>query len=74
MIRLLITLVLMLASSSGLSAARPSHGAQESPNVLHIVIDDLRPSLGCYGDPIAKTPAMDRLAAQAERLFYSAVR
>jgi arylsulfatase A-like enzyme len=27
-----------------------------------IAIDDLRPMLGCYGDPIAKTPNIDRLA------------
>jgi uncharacterized sulfatase len=33
-------------------------------NVLHIIIDDLRPTLGCYGDPIAKTPSIDKLAAR----------
>jgi len=33
-------------------------------NVLHIIIDDLRPALGCYGDPVAKTPAIDRLSAR----------
>ena len=35
-----------------------------SINVLHIISDDLRPVLGCYGDPLAKTSATDRLAAQ----------
>ena len=33
-------------------------------NVLMIAIDDLRPSLGCYGDPNAKTPHMDALAGR----------
>lgn len=34
------------------------------PNVLFLVIDDLRPALGAYGDPLAKTPNLDRLAAR----------
>ena len=36
--------------------------ANERPNVLMIAIDDLRPMLGCYGDPRAKTPHIDSLA------------
>ncbi|MCH8219306.1 MAG: sulfatase-like hydrolase/transferase [Planctomycetes bacterium] len=36
-------------------------------NVLLIIIDDLRPNLGCYGDPIAITPNIDRLAASGTR-------
>jgi iduronate 2-sulfatase len=39
-------------------------GAQR-PNVLLICVDDLKPMLGCYGDPLARTPAMDRLAARS---------
>jgi len=34
------------------------------PNVLFIAIDDLRPELGCYGNPIAQTPTLDNLAAE----------
>lgn len=37
------------------------------PNVLFIAVDDLANSLGCYGDLIAKTPHIDRLAARAVR-------
>ncbi len=33
------------------------------PNVLMIAVDDLACTLGCYGDPLAKTPHLDRLAA-----------
>ena len=40
-------------------------GRQETPgkNVLFIMVDDLRPSLGCYGDSIAVTPYTDLLAS-----------
>ena len=36
-------------------------------NVLFIVVDDLRPELGCYGARQIKTPNIDRLAAQGLR-------
>ncbi|XP_071504143.1 iduronate 2-sulfatase-like [Diadema antillarum] len=36
----------------------------DKPNVLFIVIDDLRPSLDCYGGPII-SPNIDQLAAQS---------
>jgi iduronate 2-sulfatase len=42
--------------------------AVEKPNILLICVDDLKPVLGCYGDPLAKTPHLDRLAARGLRL------
>ncbi len=57
------------AFTASLSVAVPAQSGQEQspPNVLFIGFDDLRPLLGCYGDPIAKTPNLDRFAAKALR-------
>lgn len=41
--------------------------AADRPNVLLIISDDLRPQLGCYGDPIVQTPHLDRFAKTALR-------
>ena len=46
----------------------PPLQAQEGrKNVLLICVDDLKPTLGCYGDPLAKTPNIDKLAGRGMR-------
>ena len=37
------------------------------PNILWISLEDTTPRFGCYGDPIARTPNIDRLAAGGRR-------
>lgn len=54
-------LLLLAAGELGLSAV--AHG-EPKPNVLLLCVDDLKPVLGCYGDRLAITPHMDRLAAR----------
>jgi arylsulfatase A-like enzyme len=36
--------------------------AAEKPNVLFLIVDDLRPELGCYGKDYIKSPNIDALA------------
>ena len=42
--------------------AQKSETKQSKPNVLFIAVDDLKPLIAAYGDKMAITPGMDRLA------------
>ncbi|MFN3190727.1 MAG: sulfatase [Aureliella sp.] len=60
--------VCLLLVSIGGSSARISGaelaGKESKRNVLFIAVDDLTCTLGCYGDRLAKTPAIDALASR----------
>lgn len=58
---LLASLILLLPASFVAAAAAPD---KQKLNVLFIMIDDLRPELGCYGSDIAITPNLDQLASE----------
>jgi len=34
------------------------------PNIIWLVAEDISPALGCYGDPLATTPNLNRLASK----------
>ena len=49
-----------------------SCSAQEKPNIVLILADDLGwADLGCYGSPWKNTPALDRLAAEGVRFTHA---
>ncbi|HUG93933.1 MAG TPA: sulfatase-like hydrolase/transferase, partial [Planctomycetaceae bacterium] len=43
----------------------------DRPNILWITSEDNSPYLGCYGDKLAHTPHLDRLAAQGVRYRHA---
>lgn len=55
----------MLLLSAGCRPAGPEVAAQ--PNILWITSEDMNAFLGAYGDPVANTPNLDRLAAEGVR-------
>jgi N-sulfoglucosamine sulfohydrolase len=52
-----------LAQSGAALAAQ----TRPRPNILWISVEDMSAQLGCYGDPLAHTPNLDKLAAQSVR-------
>jgi len=40
-------------------------------NILYLLADDLRPTLGCYSDPVVKSPNIDQLASVSS-VFHNA--
>lgn len=53
--------------ASGTRGTSDRTGRQTPPNILLILVDDLKPAIHAYGDPIAITPNIDRLAERGTR-------
>jgi arylsulfatase A-like enzyme len=67
---------LFLAALRGEAAPAAVTGPADRPNILWLVSEDNDTFLGCYGDPLAHTPTLDRLASQGvlfERCFAQPV-
>lgn len=50
-----------------LAASCCSAAASERPNILLLVAEDLSPRIGAFGDAVAQTPNIDRLATEGVR-------
>ena len=62
----------LLQQTVGASALAAVASAQPNPpNILYVIQEDTGPQLGCYGEPLVKTPHLDRFASQGMR-FTSA--
>ena len=55
---------LFLLTLAGIIIGAKSIEPSTKYNVLFIVADDLNCSIGAYGDPLAKTPNLDRLSKE----------
>jgi hypothetical protein len=68
--------LLLLAALPSWAAAPTTQSSAERPNILWLVSEDNGTFLGCYGDTLARTPTLDRLAGQGvlfERCFAQPV-
>lgn len=62
----LVGLIFLLISTVRVYAnSKDSLAQAKGKNIVIILVDDLRPMLGAYGDTFIKTPHMDRLAQRA---------
>jgi len=67
---------LLLAALRGEAAGPVLQASAARPNILWLVSEDNDTFLGCYGDPLAHTPTLDKLASQGvlfERCFAEPV-
>jgi len=60
------TTIILIAAVGTITftASSLAGGANSKPNVLFIAVDDLRPTLGCFGYEGIKSPAIDSFAAR----------
>ena len=64
----LLTLAVAPLSCRAQAPAQPVAPASTHPNILLVLSDDQSvPFLGCYGDPVIRTPNVDAFAAQGVR-------
>ena len=59
--------MLLVAGAGTTAAQQPAASPPSRPNILWISNEDMSPHLGAYGDSLARTPVLDRLARESIR-------
>src|SRR5262245_13876048 len=57
----------LVAMTPATGSAQDAQPKRKLPNILWITSEDHGPHLGCYGDKLARTPNLDKLAARGMR-------
>lgn len=57
------TIVTLLA----LAVSASAHAEDPRPNIVWIVVEDMSPNFGCYGETAIQTPNVDRIAREGTR-------
>jgi len=58
---------LILLSGIGAGHGTAAQAASDLPNILVLMAEDLSARIGAFGDPLSRTPNLDRLAAEGVR-------
>lgn len=65
--RSLALLLLLLPAATAAAAGQASAPPAARPNIVWISNEDMSPRLGAYGDRVARTPVLDKLATESIR-------
>ena len=65
-----IALLILLGAPFGASGQNAA-GPPSRPNIVWISNEDMSPRLGAYGDRVARTPVLDRLASESIRYTHA---
>lgn len=66
----LVALVAALAAGSCETGPQDASASQARPNIVLLLVEDLSPRIGAFGDPVARTPVLDQLAREGVRYTH----
>jgi len=67
----LATVFVNLIDTTTGAAQQPAAGPPSRPNIVWISNEDMSPHLGAYGDSLARTPVLDKFAAESIRYTHA---